>query len=147
MSNQTLSPVEDSALNIHEFILLHEAGHRKNADSTIVTAGAQITQEHIIRTAMLFSADNPGYLLSTLVNGIDFLDSILEKEKRADNFACKHAASTDVLQGGLKLFNYISMSGYGQFDFLHPNSQQRAQKVVDEIQRRWIDENTCPADK
>lgn len=150
MGNQTLSPVEHSALKVHEFLLLHEAGHRKNADSSIVTACAEFTKQQIMRTAMFFSASNSpiaGYGLSVLANGVDFSDSILEKEKRADNFACKHAASTDVLQGGLNFFNYITMSGSGQFDFLHPNSQQRAQKVVDEIQRRWIDENTCPADK
>jgi Peptidase family M48 len=152
MKNMTLSEAEKNDLNLEEFLLLHEAAHRKNRDTSVSSIATDLIKQTIVAQGLNFYAENgahTGIAIATAygLNSALGIDHSLKIETRADKFACDHAADSDVLQGGLGFFNRVTALGAQGQDSLHPHSQLRAQKVVDEIHRRWILENTCPAQK
>ena len=144
MKNVTLSEYENNVLNLEEFLLLHEAGHRKNSDTSLGSLAADLTKKIILAEGLNFYTQNYAHtvIASATAYGLNkaqTVDHALKMETRADKFACDHAVDTDVLQGGLIFFNH--QTTLGAQDDVHPHSQLRAQKVLDEINRR----NTCPA--
>ena len=147
MSNQTINEIDNRILNINEFLLLHEAGHRKNDDMGLVNIGYKIAKQQMARAAMLNVNTIPfvGEVMAYVYNSDEIVKFHLDIEKRADKFACDHAQDVDILQGGLIFFNHLTINNLN--DPLHPNSYERALKVVDEMKRRRITENTCPAQK
>ena len=146
MKNVTLSEYENNVLNLEEFLLLHEAGHRKNSDTSLRSAAADLTKRIVIAQGLTFYTQNYAHIViglatASAINNAQTVDHHLKMETRADKFACDHAVDTDVLQGGLIFFNH--QTALGAQDDLHHHSKLRAQKVLDEINRR----NTCPAQK
>ncbi len=150
MKNMTLSELEKNNLNLVEFLLLHEVGHRKNGDTSVGSLGSQLAISTIVAQGLDFYTQNYAHevIASTTAYGLNKAlqtDHHLKIEARADKFACNYATDKDVLEGGLGYFNRLTILGVQ--DSLHPHSKDRAQKVVDEINRRRILENTCPAKK
>lgn len=134
---------------------MHEAGHKKNDDSGLINVAHGLTQQSLI-TVAAFTASSKiapagipeallGITAAYLGNWYNKVNLALEMETRADKFTCDHAQSTDVLQSGLNLFNYLTINDLD--DPFHPNSHERASKVIDEIKRRRITDKAGQAQK
>lgn len=144
-ANEVISEEDVIILNICEFLLLHEAAHVNNNDSAyrLIAAGtifpileiAQMSYTGKVPSLLPWS-NSIDQFIPFIIGMIVYYNYLYHQEARADRFACDHAQDIEVLQGGLQLFNYITTTGLGTFDFEHPNSETRAQKVVDEINRR-----------
>jgi len=156
------SDMDNKILNMNEFILLHEAGHRKNGDTSRVNVGLDIAKKTVVTALGAMVTTSPvGAGAASMVDGVGNIVRSWSKEEQADKFACDHAQNTDVLMGGLSFLNYLTEQAnlaaervnvdpigfVRSIDPLHPHSQQRAQKVVDEIHRRWVIDNTCSSRK
>ena len=146
MSNATTNEEDNKVLNMAEFILLHEAGHIKNNDFGAVTLGYEMFKINIINAILALGSPEShlGIVASGLVDETDPMKKCFKRETRADKFACDHAQDADVLQGGLDFFNYLTINNLGEGGYVCLHSKVRAQKVLDEMKRRRIAENTCP---
>lgn len=145
-SSLNATDVDTTILAKNEFILLHEAGHKNNYDSSMASLAFRVA---ISTGAIVIGSmtENPYLGLPAAVGFNVVFEGVSRsiKENRADAFARKHAEKNALL-GELRYLNNFT-DYYNRhaavIDPCHKTPRQRADLVIKELKNRNMVDSQC----